>query len=125
MHSLDLRPHAKGHGMYWSALAKIARVLQPPGEVCRKLLPSSCHSPSGFCWSCTGEVDEDMMGAITFASFKSLKVEPIFAISPGVAFDGLSWLRQLREWMVSVLFTCFFLPISLTPQARVLIGGFF
>lgn len=40
-----------------------------------------------------------MMGAITLASFKSLKVELIFA---GVASDLLSWLR---ERTVSVLFT--------------------
>ena len=109
MHSPDLEPRAECHGMFSSALAKVAWVLQPAGEVCRKWSPPSCHNPSGFCWSRTDEVDEDVMGPIILASFKSLKVEPIFAIPPGVASDVLPWLRELSEWTVSVLFTCFFL----------------
>lgn len=97
-HSPDPEPHAECHGMLWSASVRVAQaVLKPPGEVCRKQLPPSCHNPSGFCWSHTGNVDKGMMGAITLASFKSSKVELIFAIPPGVASDLISWLRELRE----------------------------
>lgn len=82
-----------------------------------------------FCRSQTGRLNEDMIETILFASFRSLRVALIFAISPGwnIDLDLLSGLFVSQGVGVSFrgFHWAFSVMIAVTPQARELIWKFY
>lgn len=88
------------------------------GWICSSLLSSSriCLI---FFRSQTGELKEDMMGTILSASFRSVRVVLIFAISLGcnIDFDLLPWLVCKPRGGVSFrgFHLAFLVMIALTP----------